>query len=179
MDEVGLLRLGAGTGGCFMMIGSAEGSSVPWSFSFMSFIAIENSSLSIFPSLFISARVLRDRGNREASKRSKLKWCASSIDSSESLCVCLSPYLGQHWSRQPWLEEKLPCLLPYRKRQKHKKWDSPECKTEKCICIQYTTIDSMFVAWAYQQYVCVFHSCALYKQWLKDASWWTCIINIS
>lgn len=61
IDEVGLLRVGAGTGGCFMMIGSAKGSDLPWSFSFMSFIAMENSNLSIFPSLFISARVLRDR----------------------------------------------------------------------------------------------------------------------
>lgn len=58
MDEMGLLRVGAGTGGCFMMIGSAEGSEVPWSFSLMSFIAMENSNLSIFPSLFISARAL-------------------------------------------------------------------------------------------------------------------------
>lgn len=58
MDEMGLLRVGAGTGGCFMMIGSAEGSDVPWSFSLMSFIAMENSNLSIFPSLFISARAL-------------------------------------------------------------------------------------------------------------------------
>lgn len=50
------MRLGIGTGGCFMMIGSAEGSGVPWSFSFMSFIAMENSNLSILPSLFISAK---------------------------------------------------------------------------------------------------------------------------
>lgn len=48
--------VGAATGGCFMMIGSAKGSDVPWSFSFMSFIAMENSNLSIFPSLFMSAR---------------------------------------------------------------------------------------------------------------------------
>lgn len=39
-----------------MMIGSADGSDVPWSFSLMSFIAMENSNLSILPSLFISAR---------------------------------------------------------------------------------------------------------------------------
>lgn len=44
-----------------MIIGSASGSDVPWSFSFMSFIAMENSSLSIFPSLFRSAKVLRAR----------------------------------------------------------------------------------------------------------------------
>lgn len=59
---MGLLRLGACTGGCFMMIGSAEGSGVPWSFSLISFIAMENSNLSIFPSLFMSARALRDAG---------------------------------------------------------------------------------------------------------------------
>lgn len=53
--------VGARTGGCFMMIGSDEGSGVPVSFSFISFIATENSSRSIFPSLFISARLLGDR----------------------------------------------------------------------------------------------------------------------
>ena len=53
--------LGAGTGGCFMMIGRAEGRGVPCSLSLISFIAMENSSLSIFPSLFISARALRER----------------------------------------------------------------------------------------------------------------------
>ncbi len=68
MVEVGLLRVGAGTGGCFMMIGSAEGSDVPWSFSLMSFIAMENSNLSIFPSLFMSARALRDRGKQRVIK---------------------------------------------------------------------------------------------------------------
>lgn len=64
MAEMGLLRVGAGTGGCFMMMGRADGSDVPWSFSFMSFIAMENSSRSIFPSLFISARALGDGGER-------------------------------------------------------------------------------------------------------------------
>lgn len=39
-----------------MMTGNNTGSDVPWSFSFMSFIAMENSNLSIFPSLFISAK---------------------------------------------------------------------------------------------------------------------------
>ena len=68
MDEEGLLRLRTGNGGCFMMIGSAEGSCVPWSFSFTSFIAMENSNLSIFPSLFISAKDLADRYNTESEK---------------------------------------------------------------------------------------------------------------
>lgn len=45
------------TGGCFMMIGRAEGRGVPWSLSLISFMAMENSSLSILPSLFMSARV--------------------------------------------------------------------------------------------------------------------------
>lgn len=39
-----------------MMIGSVVGSGVPVSLSFMSFIAMENSNLSIFPSRFKSAR---------------------------------------------------------------------------------------------------------------------------
>lgn len=56
MDGMGLFMVGAGTGGCFMMIGSADGSDVPWSFSLMSFMAMENSNRSTFPSLFISAR---------------------------------------------------------------------------------------------------------------------------
>lgn len=37
------------------MMGSADGSDVPCSLSFMSFMAMENSNLSIFPSLFMSA----------------------------------------------------------------------------------------------------------------------------
>lgn len=40
-----------------MMMGSADGSDVPCSLSFMSFMAMENSNLSIFPSLFKSASV--------------------------------------------------------------------------------------------------------------------------
>lgn len=49
--------VGAGTGGCFMMIGRAVGRFCPCSFILISFMAIENSSRSILPSLFISARV--------------------------------------------------------------------------------------------------------------------------
>lgn len=60
MVEGGVLRMGTATGGCFMMMGSADGSGVPWSFSLMSFIAMENSSRSIFPSLFMSASDLRE-----------------------------------------------------------------------------------------------------------------------
>lgn len=50
--------LGAGTGGCFMMIGKVERRGVPCSLSLMSFMEMENSNLSIFPSLFMSARAL-------------------------------------------------------------------------------------------------------------------------
>lgn len=95
MDEVDLLRVGTGTGGCFMMIGSAGGSDVPWSFSFTSFIAIENSNLSIFPSLFISARALGDKETE--SHPHALTYCSSRVDYSEKLqllesvwvCVCV------------------------------------------------------------------------------------------
>lgn len=44
-----------------MMMGSADGSGVPCSLSLISFMAMENSNLSIFPSLFMSARVLTER----------------------------------------------------------------------------------------------------------------------
>lgn len=64
MDGMGLFMVGAGTGGCFMMIGSADGSDVPWSFSLMSFMAMENSNRSTFPSLFISARDLGGSGEK-------------------------------------------------------------------------------------------------------------------
>lgn len=47
---------GAGTGGCFMMRGRELGRLWPCSFIFISFMAMENSSWSIFPSLFMSAR---------------------------------------------------------------------------------------------------------------------------
>lgn len=59
-----LFMVGAGTGGCFMMIGSADGSDVPWSLSLMSFMAMENSNRSTFPSLFISARDLGGSGEK-------------------------------------------------------------------------------------------------------------------
>lgn len=77
--EVGLLSLGAGTGGCFMMIGRAEGSGVPWSFSLISFIAMENSNLSIFPSLFISARALRCRGETKRERKEQVLISANTL----------------------------------------------------------------------------------------------------
>lgn len=52
--------VGAELGDCFMMIGREEGKLRPWSLSLMSFMAIENSSLSILPSLSVSARRLHE-----------------------------------------------------------------------------------------------------------------------
>lgn len=43
-----------------MMTGREEGKLRPWSLSLMSFMAIENSSLSILPSLSVSARCLHE-----------------------------------------------------------------------------------------------------------------------
>lgn len=43
-----------------MMIGREEGKLRPWSLSLMSFMAMENSSLSILPSLSVSARCLHE-----------------------------------------------------------------------------------------------------------------------
>lgn len=43
-----------------MMIGRDAGKLRPWSLSLMSFMAIENSSLSILPSLSVSARCLQE-----------------------------------------------------------------------------------------------------------------------
>lgn len=54
-DE-GIIEAELETGDCFMIIGREEGKFRPWSLSLMSFIAMENSSLSIFPSLSMSAR---------------------------------------------------------------------------------------------------------------------------
>lgn len=49
---------GAELGDCFMMIGREEGKLRPCSRSLMSFMAMENSSRSILPSLSVSARRL-------------------------------------------------------------------------------------------------------------------------
>lgn len=57
-----------------MMIGSADGSDVPCSLSFISFMAMENSNLSIFPSLFMSARVLTERGGQTKTQITGRKW---------------------------------------------------------------------------------------------------------
>ena len=60
LDSPNAGALEIATGCCFMTGGSAEGSWYPWSFSLMSFIAMENSTWSILPSLFISARALQN-----------------------------------------------------------------------------------------------------------------------
>lgn len=52
---------GKGSGGCFILGGRAGGRGWPWSFNLMSFIAIENSWISMRPSLFISARALQEQ----------------------------------------------------------------------------------------------------------------------
>lgn len=48
-----------------MMIGREEGRLRPWSLSLMSFMAMENSSLSILPSLSVSARCLHEEEEEE------------------------------------------------------------------------------------------------------------------
>lgn len=50
---------GEKTGGCFMMGGRDGGRRCPWSVSLTSFMAMENSCWSIFPSLFRSDNALR------------------------------------------------------------------------------------------------------------------------
>lgn len=100
-----------------MIIGSADGSDVPCSLSLMSFIAMENSNLSIFPSLFMSASALRDGGETDQSVPKESNHLSTKADSGEKLlAVFISPYLSQHRARQPRLEEKLPRLLPCRKK---------------------------------------------------------------
>lgn len=54
-----------------MMIGREEGKLRPRSLSLMSFMAIENSSLSILPSLSVSARCLQEEEERPLLHRQK------------------------------------------------------------------------------------------------------------
>lgn len=54
--EEGMLAPELDAGVCFMIIGRDEGRFLPWSLSLISFIAMENSNRSIFPSLSMSAR---------------------------------------------------------------------------------------------------------------------------
>lgn len=110
-----------------MMIGSAKGSDVPWSFSFISFIAMENSNLSIFPSLFISARALRDKKkNRESSKSVeilKYRFQRISLENPllKNLSVCV--YFSHHISANTeagspdWRKNFLACSPTERHRK--------------------------------------------------------------
>lgn len=50
---------GRDSGGCFILAGNAGGRGWPWSLSLMSFMAMENSWMSMRPSLFMSAKALR------------------------------------------------------------------------------------------------------------------------
>lgn len=60
------------------------------------------------------------------------------------VCVSFSPYLSQHGGRQPRLEEKLPCLFSYRKRQKIiVNWETVGRKSvslEISVCISWLLI---------------------------------------
>jgi len=76
-----------GVGVCFMMAGRLDGRGWPCSSSLISFIAMENSNLSIFPSFPISASALKERKQPFSSKvvysaliaitipTEKLSWC--------------------------------------------------------------------------------------------------------
>lgn len=64
--------MGAEPGDCFMTIGREEGKLRPWSLSLMSFMAIENSSLSILPSLSVSARCLQEEEEEEEERERPL-----------------------------------------------------------------------------------------------------------
>lgn len=61
-----------------MMIGREEGKLRPWSLSLMSFMAIENSSLSIFPSLSVSARCLQEEEEEEEREKTESDHCYTS-----------------------------------------------------------------------------------------------------
>lgn len=61
-----------------MMIGREEGKLRPWSLSLMSFMAIENSSLSILPSLSVSARCLQAEEEEEEREKTERDHCYTS-----------------------------------------------------------------------------------------------------
>ncbi len=78
------------TGHCFMMTGKEEGKFCPWSLSLMSFIAMENSSLSIFPSVSMSARFLQEQEEEERELKYNIVCLQQSAHSS-----CCFPLLIQ------------------------------------------------------------------------------------
>lgn len=61
-----------------MMIGREGGKLRPWSLSLMSFMAIENSSLSILPSLSVSARCLQEEEEEEGREKTESDHCYTS-----------------------------------------------------------------------------------------------------
>lgn len=80
-----------------MMMGSADGSDVPCSLSFMSFMAMENSNLSIFPSLFMSASVLTEKGrDNESRHSSKTVKFGGKPPGQKTLCVCMCVCACEH-----------------------------------------------------------------------------------
>lgn len=125
MVEVGLVRVGAGTGGCFMIIGSADGRDVPCSLSLMSFIAMENSNLSIFPSLFMSASALRDGGETDQSVPKEANHRSSKVEKLVKICVCVC--LSHHISANTeagspdWRKNFLACSPAERERKRKMK----------------------------------------------------------
>lgn len=130
--------VGARTGGCFIMIGSDEGSGVPVSFSFISFIATENSSRSIFPSLFISARLLGDRTqniSKETVMGSQEDLLKHSILSTVSLCFSHHISANTDAGSPDW-RKNLFAWSPI-KRQRGK-------KTKKC---QFTSMRLYITIW--------------------------------
>lgn len=112
--------VGAGTGGCFMMIGRAVGRFCPCSFILISFMAIENSRRSILPSLFISARVLPHTQKNRQAIRARLfslkKWFYIFTFKHTVHGQDFSPDLSKHRLRKPRLNEEVSCLLPYRQK---------------------------------------------------------------
>lgn len=103
-----------------MMMGSADGSDVPCSLSFMSFMAMENSNLSIFPSLFMSASVLTERRGEIMNhitllKRSNLVENLQVKKLCVFVCVCACEHVSMILSRsrtisQPTLRQAAPTV---------------------------------------------------------------------
>lgn len=93
--------VGAGTGGCFMMMGRAEGRFWPCNFILISFMAIENSKRSIFPSLFISARALQ-QGHKVHHQNLTGKELLSETTNSYSLPVSYQAIYNTKVGKQLW-----------------------------------------------------------------------------
>lgn len=83
-----------------MMIGREEGKLRPWSLSLMSFMAIENSSLSILPSLSVSARCLQEEEKEEREKTESGHCCTSKNQNTHRLQRALKEVKQEAQSRQ-------------------------------------------------------------------------------